>query len=243
MKLNVNEVYGPVLQGEGASLGTPVFFLRLSGCNLHCSWCDTAQTWNFEGTNFTHNYAPKVKLENERTVHDAAALGKQLSVLMETARVSRLVISGGEPLIQQAGLVELLRNLKEGISAEIETNGTFVPDLDVNSLIAQYNVSPKLANSGNQAILRKQPRALEFFSNSLKSYFKYVVSTEADIEEVNAQVEKYGIPKQKVFLMPLGHDLETQTNSMREVEKLCLRYGYRLSPRLHVLLHGYQRGI
>lgn len=111
------------IQGEGASQGTPCVFLRLAGCNLACSWCDTAYSWN--GT------SPAVKLSPE----EAAA-----AVLHYPCR--RLVITGGEPLVQQKALPGLLRLLPEHF-VEMETNGAILPDEELLHHIGQFNVSPK----------------------------------------------------------------------------------------------------
>lgn len=241
--ISINEIYGPVLQGEGVSLGVPVLFIRLSGCNLHCSWCDSSQTWNFEGTDFKHDYAAKVKLADERIVQKEEELAAHIRLAVKQAQVSRIVLSGGEPLVQQKQLVHVIKELPADLAIEVETNGTFEPSQTFDAFVSQYNVSPKLRNSSNPDILRERPAALRFFVDSPKAWFKYVVEKEDDLQEIQHQIEKYQIPKNKILLMPLGHDQESQTNSMHKVEKLCLKYGYRLSPRLHVLLHGYKRGI
>jgi 7-carboxy-7-deazaguanine synthase len=136
------------LQGEGPSMGRPVAFVRLSRCNLACVWCDTAYTWHFTGDNRPHRdgstferRANQVALTPAETAARIAALGQ-----------NRLVITGGEPLLQAGGLAEMLEHLPD-ISVEIETNGTVAapPRLDIR--VDQYNVSPKLAHSGNPAEL------------------------------------------------------------------------------------------
>ena len=107
------------MQGEGASCGRPSTFIRLSRCNLACEWCDTAYTWRFTGDNRPHRdglafdrAANQVSLSEEDTANRIAALGG-----------SRLVITGGEPLLQAPALARMLAML-EGHHVEIETNET-----------------------------------------------------------------------------------------------------------------------
>jgi len=239
--MRVNELYGPVLQGEGVSIGTPVLFIRMAMCNLHCLWCDSSQTWNFEGTKFDHDYEKKVKMKDE--VHDMT-VEQVRSWINDTCiqqKVKRVVLSGGEPLLQQKELAELMR--LSPVSFEIETNGTIMPSMDFDGLITQYNVSPKLQNSGNPLKLRYQAASLKFFAQSPKAYFKYVVNSEEDMREIIEHIVELAIPHERILLMPLGHTQETQAKSLPVVEQLCLKYGFRLSPRLHVLMHDYQRKI
>src|SRR5207244_3527018 len=122
-------------QGEGASAGTPSVFVRLSLCNLACSWCDTAYTWDWK------RYDPKMEIV-ECQVDDVMARVEELA----GASTRNVVLTGGEPLQQQGPLGNLAMGLKErGFRLEIETNGTFVPSEGLASAIDQWNVSPKLA--------------------------------------------------------------------------------------------------
>lgn len=236
--LRVNERYGPVLQGEGASLGKPVLFLRMAGCNLHCKWCDTSASWFYEGVKFPHDYAKQVKIEDE--VHEQTV--SEIAEWINSQPTQRVVLSGGEPMLQQTGLVELMQACPTKLF-EVETNGTFSPSDDFLGLIHQINISPKLENSGNIIQLRRRENILRNYASSPIVYFKFVVDSEADMKEVLELVDKMGIEKSRTYLMPLGHEKENQTEAMKRVEKLCLTHGFNLSPRLHVLMHGYQRGI
>ena len=132
------------LQGEGPSTGMPVAFMRLSRCNLACTWCDTAYTWHFEGDNRPHRdgetferKANQVKLSPSEAAERILALGQR-----------RLVITGGEPLLQGGALADLLAQIPD-MEIEIETNGTTKAPSHVDIRVDQYNVSPKLAHSGN----------------------------------------------------------------------------------------------
>ena len=155
-----------------------------------------------------------------------------------------LVITGGEPLVQQKSFGELLVNSKEkGFYIEIETNGTIIPDKNYVSLVDQWNVSPKLNNSSNPRHLREIGDVYRFFTNLSRSYFKYVIQTEHDLNEVQDLTEIYKIPKEKVILMPEAADNETLTKRSGWIAKACQDKGYRFSTRLHILLWGNRRGI
>ena len=230
------EIFASV-QGEGPSTGMPVAFMRLSRCNLACVWCDTAYTWHFEGDERPHRsgetYARKanqVKLEAAEAAQLIASLGQK-----------RLVITGGEPLLQANALADLL-DLLPDISVEIETNGTTTapPRLDIR--IDQFNVSPKLAHSGNAAELALIPERLDAYAAEPRALFKFVVASPEDVEDAARLRDTYRIPRERVFLMPEGTDSETLRQREEWLVPLCLKHGFRLSDRLHIHLFGDTRG-
>jgi 7-carboxy-7-deazaguanine synthase len=234
------------LQGEGVSAGRPAVFVRLSLCNLHCRWCDTDFTWNWEGTPFAHDrdqepgYA-KYRREEQIVVMAPEAIAR----IVAQWPTRRVVLTGGEPLLQQDGLRDLAAELRAGDSAyffEVETNGTLVPDADLDSFIDQYNVSPKLENSGNREALRFRPQALEWFAASGKAWFKFVVSSMDDVAEIRSIIERAGIPHDRVFLMPEGRTPESVAAHRDLVVRLCLDHGYTFTDRLHLRLFGARRG-
>ena len=163
------------IQGEGVSQGTPCVFLRLAGCNLACSWCDTAYSWN--GT------VPGVRLAPEK----AAEL-----VLHYPCR--RLVLTGGEPLIQQKALPALLRLLPDH-AVEMETNGTIMPDTELLKRVTQFNVSPKLPHSGNNDVKTWKPDILRCLAGTEKAWFKFVVACEDDVRAVLRRLPKRTSPR------------------------------------------------
>lgn len=253
MNLKVSELYGPVAQGEGKDMGMPVFFLRLAGCNLSCAWkgsgCDTSYTWNFEGTSFKNekDFAPwmkKVKMEDE--VHDEDVLDVRANLLdlKDKHQICNLVVSGGEPLIQQLALAQLLVPLKnEGWYLSVETNGTFKPNEALEKSVSQWNVSPKLKSSGNLDILRLRIPILKWFAANPKASFKFVVQTEEDVAEVDNIVHEIEVDPDRVYLMPVGHDRETLVANEKNVYEMALKKGYRYSTRLHVHLFSFSRGV
>lgn len=225
------------LQGEGPSAGMPVAFVRLSRCNLACSWCDTAYTWRFEGDNRPHRdgiaferKANQVVLSAQETAARIAALGQK-----------RLVITGGEPLLQAPALAEMLAHLPD-ISVEIETNGTVAPPPRLDVRIDQYNVSPKLAHSGNPADLALIPERLDAWAAEPRAFLKFVIASPADVDEVLALHARYRFRPERVFLMAEGTDSATLRARQAWLSELCLKHGFRMSDRMHIHLYGDTRG-
>lgn len=225
------------LQGEGPSAGTPVAFLRLSRCNLACVWCDTAYTWHFEGDNRVHRdgvtferKANQVTLELPDVAAQIAALGQK-----------RLVVTGGEPLLQAGALAEMLEKLPD-ISVEIETNGTIAPPARLDIRVDQYNVSPKLAHSGNDAALALIPERLDAWAADPRAFLKFVIAAPGDVDEVLALQRRYRFRPGHVFLMAEGTDSATLRARQKWLAPLCLEHGFRMSDRLHIHLYGDTRG-
>lgn len=215
------------IQGEGASIGQSAVFLRLHFCNLACDWCDTKYTWDTSKKEF---WQESQDWTAEKAVEKIAKFPTR-----------RLVVTGGEPLIQQHGIEQVVRKLT-GWSTEIETNGT----LTANQYLAenvQFNVSPKLSHSANSPIRRYKPNVLRAFNELNKTTFKFVTKDEADFKEIDKLVEECSLDPQKIIIMPEG----TTPNVLREhglaiIESVKKR-GWRMLPRLHVILWGNQRGI
>jgi len=225
------------LQGEGASLGAPAIFLRLSLCNLHCHWCDTPYTWNWEGTPWPHQDGVKFS-KAEQIIELTPA---EIAPLISNYQCDRLVITGGEPLLQQTQLSELIPLLPSIAFIEIETNGTQIPSGPFAAIPTQFNVSPKLSNSGIKEELRLKPNALSFFSSRENALFKFVVCNSTDLTEVLDLQKAFQIPSSRIFLMPEGRDAETLEKRSLWLADICRDHGFRFSPRLHVLLWGNQR--
>ena len=217
------------IQGEGATAGTPSVFLRLAQCNLRCAWCDTKYTWDWAHFDQAKE-TTKMSLENAYQAISAY-------------RMKRLIITGGEPLLQQGKLIPLCKRLKEnGYVFEVETNGTVTPTSEMMSLIDQWNVSPKLENSGNPLLEREVSLALKTFVAGKRSYFKFVISEESDIEEVEALANKYCVSKEQIILMPQAASKAALNVRSAWLTRLCEDKGYRFSSRLHILLWGNKRG-
>ena len=217
------------LQGEGASIGTPSVFLRLALCNLACTWCDTKYTWDWQHYDYKDEVVELAVGQVEQTIL--------------THGCRHLVIAGGEPLLQQRALAPLVWSLKQrGFSFEVETNGAIAPDSDLEGDIDQWNVSPKLSNSGNASERREIPDVFDHYAGLDNAYYKFVIVQPSDLDEVRTVVDKYRIPRDRVLLMPEGRSPEAVQERGRWLSRICIEEGFRFTPRLHILLWGDKRG-
>jgi 7-carboxy-7-deazaguanine synthase len=227
--LKVSEIFYSI-QGEGVLIGTPSVFVRTSGCNLRCQWCDTPYTsWEPEGQD----------LELE-----------EILAKVTRFRSHYVVVTGGEPMIapQIVPLTEALRQM--GLHVTVETAGTVFAEVDCHLM----SISPKLANStpfkrdeGRWAVrhdqLRLQPEVLKRLMGAYDYQLKFVVVSEEDIAEIRALVTRVQANPQKVVLMPEGTDADTLHERAAWMVEMCKQEGYRFSPRLHVELYGNRRGV
>ena len=210
--MQVSEIFY-TLQGEGASIGKAAIFLRLSGCHLRCVWCDSKYTWDFKS-------GKKMDI-------------KEIIKEIKKYPAKHLVITGGEPLIQQSEITELIKNLP-GYFIEIETSGSLKSHID--DYIHQYNCSPKLSNSKNKRI------HLEKFPNE-KTWYKFVVDNENDLKEIKEFIKKYKLDQDKIILMPQGVKKRELAERTLWLAEICKRENYRFSPRLHINIWGNKRKV
>ena len=224
--MKIAEIFYSV-QGEGMLAGVPSVFVRTSGCNLRCNWCDTPYTsWQPEG--------------EERSIESIAEEVQQHGA-------GHVVITGGEPMIAP-GMLELTRRLTQHIT--IETAGTI--DTDVRCEL--MSISPKLANStphdrdgGRWAAqherLRYQPEVLKGLIRRYPYQLKFVIADPADIAEVRIIVDQIRATNERVLLMPEGIDPTVLAERGRWLVEICKREGFRFSPRLHIELWGNRRAV
>ena len=227
--LRIAEVFYSI-QGEGSLAGVPSVFVRVSGCNLRCVWCDTPYT----------SWAPEGGMA---AVEDVAERVRRHDP------VRHVVITGGEPMIFEpvATLATLLRG--EGRHITVETAGTAYLRVDCDLM----SISPKLANSTPQdreggrwaarhEEARYRPEVLRRLMAEYPYQLKFVVSQPEDADEVRRMVAELGADPERTMLMPEGRDAETLAARGRWIAELCLGEGWRYCPRLHVDLWGDQRG-
>ncbi len=205
------------LQGEGVRAGIPAVFLRLSACNLRCRWCDTRYSWK-DGL-----VMDEADVADAILAHDCPSL----------------VITGGEPLLQQKALTRLLALLPPDFFVEVETNGTLLPEEALAARVNQWNVSPKLAHSGNAPENALRPDVLARFAANERAWFKFVVQEEADWQAIEA----LHLPHEKIILMPCAATRAALAAARPAVARLCLLHGVRLGERLQLVLWDNQKGV
>lgn len=228
--LVVSECFGPTVSGEGRTTGQRCGFLRLMGCNLHCSWCDTAYTWD----------ARTYDLTEQGTRLTWADITDQLIAM----NVDLVIISGGEPLLhqKQPAWELILRTLDgAGIRSEVETNGTIKPN-DVSHLwVHRFTVSPKLAHAGDPESARIVPEAIEYHK-WIGSDFKFVCATPDHVAEVQRIVKAHGIPERQVWIMPLGTREAELACNLAMITDTAVAAGFNVTSRLHITVWGNERG-
>jgi organic radical activating enzyme len=226
--LRVSEVFESV-QGEGANTGKPCIFIRLAHCNLTCSWCDTKYTWDFA----SYDYAREVSLVPVR----------ELAQRVQSAPSGHLVVTGGEPLLQQRALVRLLAELDPQIGVEVETNGTVVPLPALSARVNHWNVSPKLSHAGDRRSLRIRTDALATLRDTGCAWLKLVVCTAGDLQEIVELAAELRWPNERVLLMPQAATAAELRARLPEVKAWAAEHGYGWSTRLHIELWGGRRGV
>jgi 7-cyano-7-deazaguanosine (preQ0) biosynthesis protein QueE len=225
--LKISEIFSS-LQGEGPSSGAPALFVRLALCNLRCSWCDTRYTWDFE----QYAYEQEVRVESVQEIARRIA----------ESREQRVIVTGGEPLLQQPALARLFTLLPPTLFVEIETNGTQMPAPALLERVDQWNVSPKLAHAGEAPGRRLRFDVLRSLGATGRAYLKLVVRDASDAAEVRELLEELRFPADRVYLMPEATTPSEHAERAPLVAALCHEQNVRFSPRLHVLLWGGERG-
>lgn len=214
------------VQGEGALLGVPSMFIRTSGCNLRCTWCDTPYTsWKPEGTDLSLD-----RILDEVRAHPAR----------------HVVVTGGEPMIAPE-IVPLTGQLHDaGFHVTVETAGTVFQPVACDLM----SISPKLPNStpegpfaAQHERLRIQPEVLGELMSRYYYQLKFVVEKPGDLEDVRALVRQLAASPGNVILMPEGTDRDVLRERGRWLVEACKEEGFRFSPRLHVDLYGNRRGV
>ncbi|MET9431711.1 7-carboxy-7-deazaguanine synthase QueE [Streptomyces sp. NPDC003036] len=230
LHLIVAERFGvevPTFQGEGPSCGHPAIFIRLSRCNLSCTACDTKETWDWS------RFDPR-EVSTRQSVQDLASWVK-------SSPVELVVITGGEPLLQQRNLPPLVqRLLEDGRRVEFETNGTVMPDPALLVAGVRFNVSPKLASFGVDEAKSIVPSVLRALAESGQAAFKFVASSVSDVDRIAALADRHGLAP--VWVMPEGTTAESITASARELADAVAARHWYFTTRLHVLAFADARG-
>ncbi len=227
--MKISEIFHSI-QGEGILVGTPSVFVRMSGCNLRCVWCDTPYT----------SWAP---------------VGEELGVDQIVAQVRNfrsrhVVVTGGEPMIAPdiVALTQRLRN--DGRHITIETAGTvFAPVVcDLMSISPKTsNSTPREREGGRWAAqherLRMQPQVLRRLMSDYEYQLKFVVEKPEDLGEIQELIGEWNADRQRVVLMPEGTDATVLRERGAWIADACVKHGFRFSPRLHIELWGNRPGV
>lgn len=226
------------IQGEGDTIGVPSVFLRLSGCMLDCQWCDTAEVWK-KGDMLFFDALTKIFEEN-----------KYFKWLNEGAH---LVLTGGDPLIQQEAFVNWCLDIStrghvtKPWFIEVETEGVLMPSEPLARLVSQWNVSPKLRNSGMRKSARFKKDVLQWHAQQaakdVGTCFKFPVSRREDMEEIEDLIDEIGNIDKMVILMPVCDTRIGFEKAAEDVVELALDYGYRFGPRLHLTIWDRKTGV
>lgn len=221
------------IQGEGRLTGVPSVFIRSSGCNLRCRWCDTPYaSWNPEGRDMTI---------------------AEIMQEVDATPARHVVVTGGEPMIAR-GINELLHALKDaGKHITIETAATIHPE-DAPCNLA--SLSPKLRSSTPDAAqfgdtwtkrheeTRLQPDVIRAWCERYDHQLKFVVGGERDVLEIEAMLDelKVNTPPENILLMPEGRTMDEINDRAPQIVEWCKERGWRYCARLHIDLFGNKRG-
>ena len=225
------------LQGEGPMAGRARTFIRLSGCNLHCKWCDTPYTWNWEGSPHRHRDGVKFQPADEMV---RLSVGEAFDKVM-AFNAPGVVITGGEPMMQPQqvlALAQAIKGAQADIQVEIETNGTFAPHPDLNEVVDLFMVSPKLRHSGNDPEVLNL--GIENFRDHPNAQFKFVAKRRSDISYVSEAVRN--IDARRIWIMPEGRTPRELNRRLRLLQRTTTRLGFNLTDRQHIRLFGDTRG-
>lgn len=227
--MKIAEIFHSI-QGEGSLVGVPSVFVRTSGCNLRCVWCDTPYTsWNPEGQ--------EMSLDS-------------ITATVKAYNCDHVVLTGGEPMIAPQAIALTNMFHEAGLHITVETAGTVHQVLHCDLM----SISPKLSNStphqrdgGRWAAthdrLRLQPAVLNRLIHGYNYQLKFVVSQPADLTEILDLQSALNAPANRIILMPEGVTRSTVAERGLWLAEICKQHGFRFSPRLHIDLWGDKRGV
>ena len=225
--LDIAEFFCDSIQGENF-IGWPSSFLRLQHCTLYCIWCDTKSVWR-EGNPYSFGDLFQL-MENP-----------EYNLINKFKDGQHLILTGGSPLRQQNSLLAFFDKFKQRYGfipyLEIENECTLMPDPRMVDLIQLWNNSPKLSHSENKKSLRYKPEVIRLLSGLPNSWFKFVISDEADWSEIQTDfLDKGLIRKDQLVLMPLAGDRNELHKNRGMVLEMAIKNNIRYCSREHVEL-------
>lgn len=234
------------IQGEGPTAGFPAVFLRLAGCNLRCEGftyrdpitqehlgCDSKHVW---------------RSGQRMTFCEIQSKWQEQGWLEKLKQGAHLIITGGEPILQQRALLPFLESLDaicgKKIFIEIETNATLALCVELLQRIDQFNVSPKLAHSRESAFKAYQPHVLQALFATEKSFLKFVIASPEDIDEIiKKYVSPFDFPRSRVWLMPEGGTAAAIHAKKPWLVELCKEQLFNFTSRLHIDIWNEVTGV
>lgn len=230
--LEVSELFRETIQGEGRWIGHPATFLRLAGCNVNCSFCDSKLIW---------------KKSQKYSFREIFSLLEEGGAIEAFKGGEHLVITGGNPLLQMSSLEVFLKDFHSRYGflpfIELETEGTIVPSALMMTLVDTINCSPKLSNSGVDKEIRMNLYAISKISSHKDSYFKFVIGKEEDWEEVEETFMKFIKHPSRVYLMPEAATREELEKKREMVINLAIKKGVNFTDRLQVTVWDTKTGV
>ena len=235
MHLNVTEDVFYSIQGEGLTAGVPAVFLRLGGCVLECAWCDTIAVW---------------KKHQAKNPQDLYRFMVEKGLIEALNNKAHLIITGGEPLMQQKGIVKFLNFCEnqhecdyDAWVIEVETCGVIMPSKRMFDEVSYWNVSPKLESSKMPLEKRFKPKVLATMLEQPNSIFKFPVADEQDYLGVLKIQKEIEIPSQRIWLMPVCSTVAMHRQQSIKVIEWCKKHFFNYSPRLQVAVYGETTGV
>ena len=253
--LEINEIFGPTIQGEGKLVGTPSIFIRFGKCNFKCEGfqveyetpsgikkcaCDSYYAVDTEFKDTWTKYKSYEEIVSE--------VDNLLSKYPNNYKID-IVITGGEPLLywNKEEFQKLLKHyIEDGHKVTIETNGSLNLnfDFDYQKKIL-FSMSVKLSNSLEPLKKRVNKSTLtKILENTKESYLKFVIGNDF-LENAIVEIEDIlkNIPQCEVYLMPLGDSSEAIDINSEKVVNLAIKYGFKYSDRLHIRIWNNKRGV
>ena len=230
--IDVAEFFTDTIQGENF-MGFPATFLRLQGCTQACIWCDTQAVWRF-GNPYTFSELFEIMEKND--------------VVNKLADDQHLVLTGGSPLKQQNTLIGFIETFmdKYGFKPfiEIENECTIMPEQEMLEYVDIWNNSPKLRSSKNADYLRYQPEIIKRLASLDNSFFKFVISSEEDWQEIKTDfIDTLLVRLNQIVLMPLGATRDELEKTRSIAVEIACRENVRYSDRLHIIIWNKKTGV
>jgi 7-carboxy-7-deazaguanine synthase len=232
-KLAIAEMFCDTLQGEGINAGVTATFMRLQGCTLQCVWCDTLSVW------------PN---GNEYSFQEIFDLFESVGLIHRLKNGQHLILTGGSPMKQQDRLERFITAFFNKYEfkpyIEVENESVLMPTMKFQTMVNCWNNSPKLTNSGMKLRARYKPLILSKLSSLKNSWFKFVVSSREDWEEIQMDFLDAGIiRKDQVIVMPEGCTREELSQTREIAADIAIEHGVRYSDRVHVVLWNKKTGV